>query len=170
MMARFYGYLDKVFQFRDLTARLTDSRRGSLNGIDKERHFPGRLRNFVGPRVPSGDTVGRVYAKLASGMLREVLRDVHLNIKRHKMLGDSSGWLFAAVDGHEFFRQPQTLLRPVPDARLDSGWSQSKPTVLMAMCPPPRRLKEAAMKLGLESTPISPRGPGRSLRRNRWTS
>jgi hypothetical protein len=142
MMARFYGYLDKVFQFRDLTARLTDSRleaviptaavfgtafamfatcRGSLNGIDKERHFPGRLRNFVGPRVPSGDTVGRVYAQLDSDVLRGVLRDVHLRIKRHKMLGDTSGWLFAAVDGHEFFRQPQTVLRPVPDAHLDSG-------------------------------------------------
>jgi hypothetical protein len=142
MMARFYGYLDKVFRFRDLTVRLTDSRpepmiptaavfgtafamfatcRGSLNGIDKERHFPGRLRNFVGPRVPSGDTVGRVYAQLDSGVLREVLKDVHLNIKRHKMLGDNSGWLFAAVDGHEFFRQPQTLLRPVPDPDLDGG-------------------------------------------------
>ena len=142
MMARFYGYLDKVFQFGGLTARLTDSRpeplipttavfgtafamfatcRGSLNGIDKERHFPGRLQNFVGPQVPSGDTVGRVYAQLDSDVLREVLRDVHLRIKRNKMLGDTSGWLFAAVDGHEFFRQPQTLLRPVPDAHLDSG-------------------------------------------------
>ncbi len=142
MMARFYGYIDKVFRFRDLTARLTDSRlepviptaavfgtafamfatcRGSLNGIDQQRHFPGRLQNFVGPRVPSADTVGRVYAQLDSGVLREVLRDVHLRIKRNKMLGDTTGWLFAAVDGHEFFRQPQTLLRPVPDARLDSG-------------------------------------------------
>jgi hypothetical protein len=142
MMARFHGYIDKVFQFRRLTGTLTDSRlepviptaavfgtafamfatcRGSLNGIDKERQFPGRLQKFVGPRVPSGDTVGRVYAQLDSGALREVLKDVHLRIKRNKMLGDSSGWLFAAVDGHEFFRQPQTLLRPVPDARLDSG-------------------------------------------------
>lgn len=72
MMARFYGYIDKVFQFRDLTGRLTDSRpqpviptaavfgtafamfatcRGSLNGIDQQRHFPGRLQNFVGPHV-----------------------------------------------------------------------------------------------------------------------
>ena len=65
--------------------------RGSLNGIDKERHFPGRLRNFVGPRVPSGDTVGRVYAQLDSGVLREVLQDVHLRIKRNKMLNDTSG-------------------------------------------------------------------------------
>lgn len=142
MMARFYGYIDKLFQFRRLTARLTDSRlepviptaavfgtafamfatcRGSLNGIDQQRHFPGRLRNFVGPRVPSGDTVGRVYAQLDSTVLREVLRDVHFRIKRNKMLRNIADWLFVAVDGHEFFRQPQTLLRPVPDTGLDSG-------------------------------------------------
>lgn len=142
MMGRFHAYIDKVFQFRGLVARLTDSRlepviptaaifgtafamfatcRGSLNGIDKERHFPGRLQNFVGPHVPSGDTVGRVYAQLDSNVLREVLKAVHLRIKRNKMLGDTTGWLFAAVDGHEFFRQPQTLLRPVPDAHLDRG-------------------------------------------------
>ena len=142
MMARFYGYLDRVFAFRKLTARLTDSRpepviptaaifgtafamfatgRGSLNGIDKERHFPGRLRNFVGPRVPSGDSVGRVYAQLDSGALRAVLRDVHLRIKRNKVLTTAAGWTFAAVDGHEFFRQPQTLLRSVFDPHLDSG-------------------------------------------------
>ena len=142
MMARFCGYLDKVFQFRSLMGRLTDSRpepvistaavfgtafamfatcRGSLNGIDKERHFPGRLQNFVGPRVPSGDTVGRVYAQLDSGMLREVLKDVHLRIKRNKMLRNTTDWVFVAVDGHEFFRQPQTLLRSVPDAHRESG-------------------------------------------------
>ena len=142
MMARFHGYINKVFQFRGLMGGLTDSRlepviptaavfgtafamfatgRGSLNGIDKERHFPGRLRDFVGPRVPSGDTVGRVYAQLDSGLLREVLKDVHLRIKRHKILTTSTGWFFAAVDGHEFFRQPQTLLRPVPDPHPDRG-------------------------------------------------
>jgi hypothetical protein len=140
MMARFYGYLDKVFEFRRLTALLTDSRlapviptaaifgtafamfatgRGSLNGIDRERRFPGRLRNFVGPRVPSGDSVGRVYAQLDSDALREVLRDVHLRLKRNKVLDDSMGYWFAAVDGHEFFRQPQAVLRPVPDPHLD---------------------------------------------------
>jgi hypothetical protein len=142
MMARFCGYLDKVFRFRSLMGRLTDSRpepviptaavfgtafamfatcRGSLNGIDKERHFPGRLQNFVGPRVPSGDTVGRVYVQLDSGVLREVLKDVHLRIKRSKMLRTTTGWSFAAVDGHEFFRQPQALLRSVPDAHRESG-------------------------------------------------
>ena len=142
MMARFHGYINKVFQFQELTSRLTDSRlqpviptaavfgtafamfatcRGSLNGIDKERHFPRRLRNLVGQHVPSGDTVGRAYTQLGSGGLREALRDVHLRIKRNKMLCNTMDWMFAAVDGHEFFRQSQTLLRPVPHPHLDSG-------------------------------------------------
>jgi hypothetical protein len=142
MMARFYGYINKVFQFQELVSRLTDSRlepviptaavfgtafamcatcRGSLNSIDKDRHFPGRLERFVGVRVPSGDTVGRVYAQLDSEVLRGILKDVHLRIKRNKMLGDTTDWIFAAVDGHEFFRQPQTLLRPVPHPHRESG-------------------------------------------------
>jgi hypothetical protein len=95
--------------------------RGSLNGIDKERHFPGRLQDLVGRHVPSGDTVGRVYGQLNSGVLREVLRDVHHRVKRNKMLCNTTDWVFVAVDGHEFFRQPQTLLRPVPDPHLESG-------------------------------------------------
>jgi hypothetical protein len=127
MMVRFYAYLEKVFHFSELAARLTDSRlqpiipteavfgtafamfatcRGSLNGIDKERHFPGRMQRFVGPHVPSADTVGRVYAQLDSSALRQVLQEVHLRMKRNKVLNTTSGWLFAAVDGHEFFRQP----------------------------------------------------------------
>jgi hypothetical protein len=79
------------------------------------------LRNLVGQDVPSGDTVGRVYAQLDSEALREALRDVHLRIKRNKMLCNTTDWIFAAVDGHEFFRQPQTLLRPMPYPHLDSG-------------------------------------------------
>jgi hypothetical protein len=142
MMARFYGYVDKVFHFQSLLGRLTDSRheaviptaavfgtafamfatcRGSLNGIDKERHFPGRLQRIVGPHVPSGDTVGRVYTQLDSSTLRAVLKDVHLRIKRNKMLRTSSDLFFVAVDGHEFFRQPQALLRPVSDPYPDGG-------------------------------------------------
>jgi hypothetical protein len=142
MMGRFHAYLDKVFDFPEWVARLTDSRtdpviptaaifgtafamfatcRGSLNGIDQERHFPGRLANFVGPRVPSGDSVGRVYTQLSSSTLREMLQDVHLRIKRNKMLHNTTDWMFAAVDGHEFFRQPQTLLRAVLHAHVDSG-------------------------------------------------
>ena len=139
MTARFYGYLDKVFQFSTLMATLADARRqpviptaavfatafamfathrGSLNGMDQERRCPGQWRKFLGPHIPSGDTVGRVYALLDSGPLREVLKDVHLRIKRNKMLDNLGGYFFAAVDGHEFFASykrccPQCLTRTV---------------------------------------------------------
>jgi hypothetical protein len=143
MMARFYAYVDKVFRLREWTATLTDSRPkgvipaaaifdtafamfatgcGSLNGIDQQRHFPGRLQKRVGRDVPSGDTVGRVYACLETGQLREVLREVHFRLKRNKILQSTAmGWFFAAVDGHEFFRQSQTLLRGVPHPHRESG-------------------------------------------------
>lgn len=134
MMARFCAYIDKVFQFRQQVATLTDSRpqpvipppavfataftmfatrRGSLNAMDKERRLHRRLRDIIGPRVPSGDTVGRVYTQLGSDGLRQVLKAVHLRIKRNKMLNNTADWVFVAVDGHEFFRQPQALLRAV---------------------------------------------------------
>lgn len=137
MMSRFGAYIKKVFQFSEHVATLTDSRkapiiptasvfhtafymsataRGSLNAIDKDRHFPGRLRRLVGPRVPSADTVGRVYAGMDSDALRQMLVAILHRVKRNKMFSGSGQWLFAAVDGHEFFRQPQTLLRALPDA------------------------------------------------------
>ena len=140
MMGRFYVCLDKVFRFGELTEKLTDSRsqpaiptsavfgmafamfvtgRGSLNSIDQQRLFPGRLRKFVGPRVPSGDTVGRVYTQLDSDALRAVLREVHFRLKRNKVLENTAGLLFVAVDGHEFFLQPQTVLPSVPEAHRD---------------------------------------------------
>jgi hypothetical protein len=124
MMTRFCAYIDKVFQFRQQAATLTDARpqpviptkavfatafamfathRGSLNAMDLQRRFPSRLRDIVGPHVPSADTVGRVYALLDSSVLRQVLRAVHLRIKRNKMLNKTTGYVFAAVDGHEFF-------------------------------------------------------------------
>ena len=73
MMARFYRYLDKVFQFQDRAAQLTDSRiepviptaavfgtafamfatcRGSLNGIDQQRHFLDRSQPNERSRLP----------------------------------------------------------------------------------------------------------------------
>jgi hypothetical protein len=137
MMSRFGAYIEKVFHFSEHVATVTDSRkepiipaasvfqmafymfataRGSLNAIDKDRHFPGRLRRLVGPRVPSADTVGRVYACMDGDTLRQMLVAILHRVKRNKMLSSSGQWLFAAIDGHEFFRQSQTLLRVLPDA------------------------------------------------------
>jgi hypothetical protein len=57
----------------------------SLNSLEKDLvHIPSRLRGVVGPRPPSVDTLGRVYALLHSGPLRQVLVHIHHRLKRNK--------------------------------------------------------------------------------------
>ena len=124
MMARFCAYVDKVFPFREYVQQLTDSRlqpviptsavfltafvmfathRRSLHALEPELRLPARLRGLVGHRVPSTDTVGRVYAQLATEPLRDWLAALARVLKRNKALPTSSGWYFAAFDGHELF-------------------------------------------------------------------
>jgi hypothetical protein len=126
MMNRFCRYIDKCFHFHDLLSLFTDSRkkpqipsaavfasvfslfacnRTSLNSLEKDLiHFPQRLRGVVGPRPPSIDTIGRVYALADSDGLRQILLQVHYRLKRNKALADGDDLKFAAVDGHEFFK------------------------------------------------------------------
>jgi Transposase DDE domain len=125
MMRRFCCYVDKCFHLQELFFTLTDSRRKphlssaaifasvfalfatnrtSLNRLEKDLvHIPARLRGVVGPRPPSVDTLGRVYALLHSASLRQVLVQVHHRLKRNKALADGDALQIAAVDGHEFF-------------------------------------------------------------------
>jgi hypothetical protein len=124
MMGRFCRYVDKVFQFGRRLQTLSDARqqpripaaavfasawtmfatgRGSLNSLEKEVRFPGRLQGVVGRRLPSADTVGRVYTQLDSQPLRDMLSAINHQVRRNKALGPGGELMFAAVDGHEFF-------------------------------------------------------------------
>jgi len=137
MMARFSAYVEKVFSLGSRVAALRNARprpviptagvfcsafvmfataRKALNALESDLRIPSRLRGLVGPRVPSCDTIGRVYADMESLGLREMLCGVAHRLKRNKVLANGGGWYFAAVDGHHFFRQPETLLPAMPDA------------------------------------------------------
>lgn len=123
-MARFCAYVDKVFGLGSQLAHLTDARlcpqiptatafasvftlfatrRGSLNGLEQDLRIPARLRGIVGARVPSVDSVGRIYALMHSQPLRQMLCDTAHRLKRNKALTSQEGWYAAAIDGHEFF-------------------------------------------------------------------
>ncbi len=140
MMARFAAYVEKVFSLGARMEGLRDKRcrplipakavfaaaftmfatgRHTLNSLESDLRLPGRLRGLVGPRQPSCDTIGRVYAGLESQSLREMLRDIARQMKRNKVFANEGDWYFAAVDGHEFFRQPETLLPPLPEPNPD---------------------------------------------------
>jgi hypothetical protein len=125
MMSRFCRYVDKCFHFRQLLPLFTDTRpkpqlagaavfasvfalfacnRTSLHSLEKDLvRLPQRLRGLVGPRPPSIDTIGRVYALADSDGLRRMLAQVHHRLKRNKALADGDDLKVAAVDGHEFF-------------------------------------------------------------------
>lgn len=124
MMGRFCRYLDKVFQFGQQLQTLRDTRRqpliptsavfasaftmfatarSSLNRLEKETRCPTRLRGLVGARLPSADSIGRVYALLDSQPLRQMLSSINHRVRRNKALGEGGRLQIAAVDGHEFF-------------------------------------------------------------------
>jgi hypothetical protein len=124
MMDRFCAYVEKVFHLGSQLGSLSDARlrphiptaaafasvftlfatrRGSLNGLEDDLRVPARLRGIVGTRIPSVDSIGRIYGLTDSQPLRLLLRDVVHQLKRNKALTDHEGWYIAAVDGHEFF-------------------------------------------------------------------
>ena len=123
-MARFCAYVEKLFGLGSQLGKLTDNRtdpqiptaavfasvftlfstrRGSLNGLEQDLRIPARLRGIVGARVPSVDSIGRIYELMASPPLRQILCDIAHQLKRNKALSSREGWYVAAVDGHEFF-------------------------------------------------------------------
>ncbi len=79
------------------------TRRGSLNGLEPDLRIPARLRGLVGARVPSADSIGRIYALMDSQPLRQLVGDLAHQLKCNKALTSHEGWYVAAVDGHEFF-------------------------------------------------------------------
>jgi hypothetical protein len=124
VMARFCAYVEKIFKLRSQLCRLTDTRiypqiptatafasvftlfatrRGSLNGLEQDLRIPARLRGIVGARVPSVDSIGRIYELMDSQPLRQNLCDIAHRLKRNKALTSHEGWYAAAIDGHEFF-------------------------------------------------------------------
>lgn len=92
------------------------TRRGSLNGWEHDAvrlphvwHEPlQQLAAECGAdsaaalTIPSPDTLGRVYARMDSDSLRDVLAEVHQQLTRNKVLQHDRPLTFLAVDGHEF--------------------------------------------------------------------
>ena len=123
-MARFCAYAEKVFDLGSHLPKLTDTRkrpsiptaaafaagftlfatrRGSLNGLEEDLRIPARLQGMVGPRLPSVDSVGRIYSLMHSAPLRQLMSDIAHQMKRNKALTPCEGWVLAASDGDEFF-------------------------------------------------------------------
>ncbi|MGK5089980.1 transposase [Bdellovibrionota bacterium FG-2] len=126
MMARFCGYIDKVFDFKAFAHQMTDGRKrksaptsavwgavfwmfitrqGSLNAVETELRINRRFVALVGKEKVSADTLGRVFCSMDPVPLREFLGSINHHLKRNKCMRTHPGMplRFVAVDGHEFF-------------------------------------------------------------------
>jgi len=76
------------------------ARLGSLNALEMLRGACFWKR-WLGRRMGSADTMGRVPARLENQGLREGLQHVYGRLKRNKALRGVEGWDVAVLDGHE---------------------------------------------------------------------
>ena len=76
------------------------ARLGSLNALETLGPAPF-FDKWLGRKVPSADTIGRVYDALESDALRAAIQQVYERLKRNKALGGIRGLGLAVIDGHE---------------------------------------------------------------------
>ena len=140
MMNRFCRYIEKVFDFGRRIASLKDPRRRpripleaiwgsvfflfalrqrSLNALEGQLRQPRRMERLIGSQKPSADRMGQVLSRMDSDQLRALLSGINHQWGRNK--GLKNGWPFrvGAVDGHEFFSLPSSLLSSMLGASPD---------------------------------------------------
>ncbi len=131
MLARFCGYIDKVFGFGEMVGAVRDGRvkpripsraiwlsvvtmfataSRSLNALDPLLRTPKRLDSVIGPIKPSVDTVGTVFCSMDPELLRGFLARINHQLSRNKVLINKWPLRFVALDGHEFFSRQESLL------------------------------------------------------------
>ena len=131
MMSRFCRYVEKVFDFSQRVKAIQDARqkpriptaaiwlstflmfatrRGSLNAIESELHRSKRFESLIGFQKPSADRMGDVFCLIPSEQLRAMLSGINHQLGRNKVFGKEGLLGFAALDGHEFFSQPASVL------------------------------------------------------------
>jgi len=124
VLKRFCQYVGKVFEFSSLIFGVTEYRispeiplgnvlsstlvmfilrLGSINGIESELRHNKKLKQFIGKKLPSADTIGRVLNGINTDELRKILYTINHKLKRNKVFKGKRSYFFVAVDGHEFF-------------------------------------------------------------------
>jgi len=134
MMTRFCRYIEKVFAFGQKIGSLSDARkrpriptaalwgsvfflfvlrRGSLNAMESTLRTPRRMERLIGSLKPSADRMGAVLGLMEPDQLRDLLSRINHQLGRNKALRNGWPLRVGAVDGHEFFSQPASMLSPV---------------------------------------------------------
>lgn len=122
IFSRLLKYCQKVFNVEDEIAVVKDKRikpqiqtstvlksvlamgfgqQGSLNALEQSKES-GFWDRWLGVKMPSADTIGRVMGVVDNEDIRQVLKSVYLKMKRNKALKPLPGNKVALIiDGHE---------------------------------------------------------------------
>lgn len=124
MIQRFHRYCDKVFSLTRCILIIRDdrpkpfissqavwlfalfmfaSKTRSLHAAECRSRTSNDSKS-TGVRCPSADTLGRVFARMDTESLRQILSSINHKLKRNKSLKSHQKLFFAAVDGHELFK------------------------------------------------------------------
>jgi hypothetical protein len=129
MLGRFARYIDRRWDFSDITGQVRDSRprfqiparsvflavfgmfatrQRSFNAMEQHLKIPQRWEPWAGPRLPSADTLGYSLERFDPEPLRDALAQVAHKAKRKKAFkrlkpGSRNPYWMAALDGHELW-------------------------------------------------------------------
>jgi len=134
MFRRFLDYTDKVFGLSSALSHIMDTRSvprirtssvlwssvwmqltrlGSLNALEVELRLPKRIDALTGPKKPSVETIGRVFAQIPPADLRRLHGSHCYRLKRNKVLDTDMPVQAIGLDGHEFFSHRQAQMAGV---------------------------------------------------------
>src|SRR5277367_1807554 len=78
------------------------ARVGSLNALEQLKTKSLVLREFIGARLPSADTIARVFGLISPDSIRRANREIYSRLKRNKSLEPlRHGLVPVNFDGHE---------------------------------------------------------------------
>ena len=81
--------------------------------MQQQLRQPKRIERLIGKIKPSADRMGDVLGLMEPDQLREMLSRINHQLGRNKALRNDWPLRVAAMDGHEFFSQPTSMLPPV---------------------------------------------------------
>jgi len=129
LLGRFSHYIERTWGFADIVQHVRDQRPRyrippssiflsvfamfavripSFNELEQQLQVPQRWQPFVGPKLPSADTLGYSLKGFDLGPLRDALARVAHQAKRKKALkrltkDSRNPYTMAALDGHELW-------------------------------------------------------------------
>jgi len=81
--------------------------------MEQQLRQPKRIERVIGKMKPSADRMGDVLELMEPDQFRQMLSRVNHQLGRNKALRNDWPLRVAAMDGHEFFSQPTSMLSPV---------------------------------------------------------